>query len=113
MPLDALYLDIGSKTIKKYTQILASAGTIFANGPAGVYEDPLFTDGTKGIWQAIADSKGYSVIGGGDTVNSAMKFIDIKNISYVCTAGGAMIRFMSGKKLPLVDAMEKAYGGIK
>lgn len=113
MPLDALYLDIGSKTIKKYAQILASAGTIFANGPAGVYEDPLFTDGTKGIWQAIADSKGYSVIGGGDTVNSAMKFIDIKNISYVCTAGGAMIRFMSGKKLPLVDAMEKAYGGIR
>ena len=109
IPPDELFLDIGSATVEKYAKILASAGTIFANGPAGVYEDSLFTDGTKGIWQAIADSSGYSVIGGGDTVNSATMFIDIAQISYVCTAGGALIRFMSGKKLPLVDAMEKAY----
>lgn len=113
MPLNTLYPDIGRKTVEKYAEILASAGTIFANGPAGVYEDPLFADGTKGVWQAIADSSGYSVIGGGDTVSSATKFIDVKKISYVCTAGGALIRFMSGKKLPLVDAMEKAYGGTK
>ena len=73
----------------------------------------MFSNGTRGIWQAIADSDGYSVIGGGDTVNSAAKFIDIRKISYVCTAGGALIRFMSGKKLPLVDAMENAYGGTK
>ena len=113
MPMDTLYPDIGTETVRKYSHILKSAGTIFANGPAGVYEDPLFSFGTKGIWQAIADSDGYSVIGGGDTVNSATAFIDMNKISYVCTAGGALIRFMSGKKLPLVDAMEKAYGGIK
>jgi len=113
MPLDALYPDIGKATVMKYANILKSAGTIFANGPAGVYEEDLFSNGTRGIWQAIADSDGYSVIGGGDTVNSASKFIDIKKISYVCTAGGALIRFMSGKKLPLVDAMENAYGGTK
>ncbi len=113
MPLDTLYPDIGSETVIRYALILKTAGTIFANGPAGVYEDSLFADGTRGIWQAIADSDGYSVIGGGDTVSSATKFIDIKKISYVCTAGGALIRFMSGKKLPLVDAMEKAYGGMK
>jgi phosphoglycerate kinase len=82
---------------------------IFANGPAGVYEDDRFSDGTKGVWQAIADSDGYSVIGGGDTVSSASKFIDLNQIDYVCTAGGAMVRFMSGKKLPLIDAMEKAF----
>ena len=109
MPLDTLYPDIGAKTIAQYRDILMQAGTIFANGPAGVYEEAATEKGTKEIWQAIADSQGYSVIGGGDTVSSAGKFIDLANISYVCTAGGAMVRFMSGKKLPLVAAMEKAY----
>ncbi len=113
LPLDTLYPDIGSKTIEKYSSILKDAGTIFANGPAGVYENPLFTNGTEGIWKAIADSDAYSVIGGGDTVSSATKFIDVKKISYVCTAGGAMVRFMSGKKLPLIEAMENSYGGVK
>ena len=109
MPSEHSYLDIGEKTIAEYRDIILNAGTIFANGPAGVYEKELTEKGTRSIWQAIADSKGYSVIGGGDTVTSATKFIDLKNISYVCTAGGAMVRFMSGKKLPLVAAMEKAY----
>ncbi len=109
MPKEKLYMDIGMKTVIRYASILADAGTIFANGPAGVYEEPIFTDGTRGIWQAIAESGGYSVIGGGDTVNSAAQFIDLSSISYVCTAGGAMVRFMSGKKLPLIEAMEKAY----
>ena len=83
--------------------------TIFANGPAGMYEKEGFEVGTRGIWQAIANSHAYSVIGGGDTVSSATKFIDMTQISYVCTAGGAMVRFMSGKKLPLIEAMEQAY----
>jgi phosphoglycerate kinase len=74
-----------------------------------VYENKVFEEGTKRIWKAIAESKGYSVIGGGDTVNAATKFIDLKKINYVCTAGGAMVRFLTGKSLPLVDAMKKAY----
>lgn len=110
LPLDdASFLDIGSKTIAHYEQILAEAKTIFANGPAGVYEEELFINGTKAIWEAVAKSPAYSVIGGGDTVSSASKFIDLKDISYVCTAGGAMVRFMTGKPLPLVTAMEEAY----
>lgn len=109
MPLETLYLDIGTKTTQMYAALLKGAEMIFANGPAGVYEDARFADGTRGVWQAIVDSKGYSVIGGGDTVNSATKFIDLSRIDYVCTAGGAMIRFMSGKKLPLIGAMEKAF----
>lgn len=109
MPKDTLYPDIGQKTIDAYTKIIAAAKTIFANGPAGMYENPLFEKGTRGIWQAIADSDGYSVIGGGDTIGSARRFIDLGKVSYVCTGGGAMIRFLSGKKLPLIEAMEKAY----
>lgn len=106
---DGQFIDIGAKTVADYQELLQSAKTIFANGPAGMYEKEGFDVGTRGVWAGIADSDAYSVIGGGDTVSSATKFIDISKISYVCTAGGAMVRFMSGKKLPLIDAMEKAY----
>lgn len=109
MPRDTLYPDVGEKTIQAYRNVLMNAGTIFANGPAGVYENPLFEKGTRAIWSAIADSPAYSVIGGGDTISSASRFIDMNQISYVCTGGGAMVRFMSGKTLPLIKAMEKAY----
>lgn len=109
LPVDKMFMDIGSQTLADYDAILQAAKTIFVNGPAGVYEDPLFEKGTKELWHAIARSPGYSVIGGGDTVSAAAQFIDIKEISYVCTAGGAMVRYLSGKKLPLIEAMEKAY----
>ena len=109
LPQDAQFIDIGAQTIADYQALLASAKTIFANGPAGIYEQDGFDVGTRGIWGGIADSDAYSVIGGGDTVSSATKFIDLTKISYVCTAGGAMVRFMSGKKLPLIAAMEQAY----
>jgi phosphoglycerate kinase len=109
LPLDEMFMDIGQKTIERFESIIASAGTIFVNGPAGVYENKVFEEGTKRIWKAIAESKGYSVIGGGDTVHAATKFIDLKKINYICTAGGAMVRFLTGKSLPLVDAMKKAY----
>ena len=99
--------DIGSKTIKIFKKEIMSAGTLFSNGPAGVYEKEASASGTKEIWKAFSDAKGYTVIGGGDTVASASKFIDINSIDYVCTAGGAMVRFLSGKVLPMIDAMLK------
>lgn len=108
LPTEELFMDIGSETIEIFKQVIESAGTIFVNGPAGVYESRLFEKGTKELWNAIASAKGYSVIGGGDTVSAAAKFIDMKKIDYVCTAGGAMVRFLSGKKLPLIEAMKKA-----
>lgn len=106
---EALYMDIGEATVAKYAEIINQAATIFVNGPAGVYENPMFEVGTKEIWKAIAGSKGYSVIGGGDTVSAAQKFIDLNEINYVCTAGGAMVQFLSGDELPLIEAMKKAY----
>lgn len=109
LPVEISFCDLGAKTIAAYSAVIAQAGTIFANGPAGVYENPLFETGTRAIWNAVANAPGYSVIGGGDTVSSATKLADISKIDYVCTAGGAMVRFMSGKKLALVAAMEGAY----
>ena len=101
----AMLLDVGSKSVSIFEEVIQSAGTIFVNGPAGVYENEMFAYGTDKIWKAIAKSSAYSVIGGGDTVTAASKFIDLKDVSYVCTAGGAMVRFLSGKKLPLIEAM--------
>jgi len=109
LPVNETYLDIGQQTIEVFKNELLKAGTIFVNGPAGVYENPIFENGTKSIWTAIAHAPGYSVIGGGDTVSAAQKFIDTANISYVCTAGGAMVRFLSGDSMPLIEAMKKAY----
>lgn len=108
LPIDEMFMDIGTRTIELFKDILENAGTIFVNGPAGVYENSLFEKGTKEIWESIANADGYSVIGGGDTVSAAARFIDTTKINYVCTAGGAMVRFLSGKKLPLIEAMLKA-----
>ena len=104
-----LCLDIGHNTIELYKQEISRAGTIFVNGPAGAYENPLFEDGTREIWQDIAEARGYSVMGGGDTVSAAQRFVDRLKINYICTAGGAMVRFLSGVKLPLLEAMKKGY----
>lgn len=109
LPLDdKMFLDIGENSIEAFESAIAEAGTIFVNGPAGVYENPIFAEGTRRVWKAVAAAKGYSVIGGGDTVTAASKFVNVADIDYVCTAGGAMVRFLSGKTLPLIRAMSKA-----
>ena len=109
LPLDdKMFLDIGAESIALFEKESASAGTIFVNGPAGVYENAIFAEGTERVWKAVASAKGYSVIGGGDTVSAAAKFVDVADIDYVCTAGGAMVRFLSGKRLPLIEAMLNA-----
>lgn len=105
LPVEALFLDIGQKTIQDYEEIIAHAGTAFVNGPAGVYENPMFQKGTKAIWESLAKSPAYTVVGGGDTVSAAQHFIDTADINYVCTAGGAMVRYLSGITMPLIEAM--------
>jgi len=108
LPVEKQIIDIGPKTIGKYKKIIEKAGTIFVNGPAGIYEQEMGAYATKELWRIIGEAKGYSVIGGGDTVASATRLGDLRKISYVCTGGGALIRFLSGIKLPLVEAMKKA-----
>ena len=104
-----LFMDIGEKTAKLYSEEIKKAGTVFLNGPAGVYEDGKFSSGSKALINAISKSEAYTVIGGGDTVSLAERYTDLKDFNYVCTAGGAMVRFLSGKKLPLIQAMEDSY----
>jgi phosphoglycerate kinase len=108
LPADQLFMDIGSKTIESYRKEIAQSGTVFVNGPAGVFEDPLFAQGTKELWQAIEQAEGYTVVGGGDSVSAAARFTDTSRMDYICTAGGAMVRYLSGRPLPLIEAMEEA-----
>ncbi len=108
LPAPAPIIDIGSDTIETYRRAIASAATIFVNGPAGVYESEVGSKGTRELWSAVAAANGYSVIGGGDTVASARRFIDPNTIGFVSTGGGALIRYLSGQPLPLLQAMEKA-----
>ena len=109
LPKDRLFPDIGHKTIELFKKYIDSAGSIFVNGPAGMYETEPWADGTRELWRAIAEAPGYTVIGGGDTISAAAKFSELSKYGYVCTGGGAMVRFLAGKKLPLIEAMEKAF----
>jgi len=89
LPKDRLFPDIGHKTIELFKKYINSAGSIFVNGPAGMYETEPWADGTRELWRAIADAPGYTVIGGGDTISAATKFTELSKYGYVCTGGGA------------------------
>ena len=104
---DMMILDIGDQTIESYVSIIAQAKTILVNGPPGVYENELFEKGTRTLWTAVADAPGFTVVGGGDSVTSFARFVDTAKLNYVSTAGGALIRFLSGVELPLLKAMSK------
>jgi phosphoglycerate kinase len=105
-----LLVDIGAKTIERYAGIIRAAGTVFMNGPMGVFEKKPSEAGTKAIWEAAADAKGFSVVGGGDSVAAANLFGLSERIGYICTGGGALVRFLSGEELPVVKALKEAAG---
>jgi phosphoglycerate kinase len=104
-PLDRMIFDIGEKTVARYAGILSNAKTVFVNGPPGIYEDELSCRGTMELWRAVEAADGFTVVGGGDTVTSFTKFTDLSKLNYVSTAGGALIRYLSGVSLPLIEAM--------
>ncbi len=108
LPTDYSMMDIGSKTVETYAKIILSAKSIVVSGPMGVYENKEFNLGTKGILTAIANSKAFSLAGGGNTIAAIQEYGLTKKIGYISTAGGALIEFLMGKKLPGVAALETA-----
>ena len=108
VPADAAVVDIGSKTAKTYCDIIAKAKTVFMNGPMGIFEKPETALGTEQIMKTMADTEGFSVIGGGDSVSAAKQFGVKDRIGYICTGGGALIRFLTGEELPVVKALRHA-----
>ncbi len=108
LPTENSIMDIGAKTVEKYNRIIATAKSIVVSGPMGVYENKEFNYGTKGVFEAIANSKAFSLAGGGNTIAAIQEYGLTKKISYISTAGGALIEFLMGKKLPGVVALENA-----
>lgn len=114
IPRNATILDVGSKTIKKYKEILSESDTVVFKGPLGMYEKPGFEKGTKEIFKILSTFDGYSLIGGGDTSLAMEKLgFDEKDFSYVSVSGGAMITFLSGKELPGLEALRLSYKKFK
>ncbi|NJE08847.1 phosphoglycerate kinase [Thermococcus sp. M39] len=105
-------LDIGSRTIEKYAQILKQAKIIVANGPMGVFEIEEFARGTVGVFRAIGESEAFSVVGGGHSIASIYKY-DIQGISHISTGGGAMLAFFAGENLPVLEALKISYERFK
>ncbi|MEN9946324.1 MAG: phosphoglycerate kinase [Pseudomonadota bacterium] len=104
-----MILDIGNVFANELANILKTAGTIIWNGPVGVFEFDQFANGTKIIAQAIAQSQGFSLAGGGDTIAAINKFQIFDQISYVSTAGGALLEFLEGKELPAVTLLTERF----
>jgi phosphoglycerate kinase len=103
---DDMILDIGPQTTQVLAGRIATAGTVVWNGPVGVFEIAQFAKGTEVIARAIADSKAFSIAGGGDTVAAINAFGIAERIGYISTAGGAFLEFLEGKTLPAVAALE-------
>jgi phosphoglycerate kinase len=108
LPTEYSIFDIGARTVENYAKLISKAKSIVVSGPMGVYENKEFNYGTKKVFEAIANSKAFSLAGGGNTIAAIQEYGLTKKISYISTAGGALIEFLMGKKLPGVVALENA-----
>ena len=103
---DRMGLDIGPDTITTYREVLAGAKTVIWNGPMGVFEIDAFARGTIEVAKAVADVKGTTVIGGGDSIAAVVKAGVADRITHISTGGGASLEFLGGRTLPGVEALK-------
>ncbi|MEU5113918.1 phosphoglycerate kinase [Streptomyces longwoodensis] len=107
VPADQMGLDIGPQTGTLYASKLADAATVFWNGPMGVFEHPDYAEGTRAVAQALVDSKGFSVVGGGDSAAAVRTLgFDENAFGHISTGGGASLEYLEGKTLPGLAALE-------
>ncbi len=104
---DDMIFDIGPKSAAELVEIIKNAGTVVWNGPVGVFEFDQFGEGTKAISMAIAETKAFTLAGGGDTIAAIQKYDIYDKVSYISTAGGAFLEFLEGKTLPAVAMLEE------
>ena len=101
-------LDIGSKTVERYSRFIKGAGTVFMSGPPGAFEWEEFSLGTEGLLRAMASSLGTTIISGGHLSTALRKYGIHDQVDHISTAGGALVQYLAGKRLPLIDALERA-----
>jgi len=104
---DDMILDIGPATAARLLEIIAGMKTIIWNGPVGVFEFDAFATGTEAIARAIAENDGFSIAGGGETIQAIDKFGITDKVSYISTGGGAFLEFVQGETLPAVAILEQ------
>ena len=107
---DEMIFDIGPQSAQAIADIIMQAGTVVWNGPVGVFEFDQFGEGTRKIAMAIAETKAFTLAGGGDTIAAIQKYNIYDKVSYISTAGGAFLEFLEGKKLPAVEILEQRAG---
>ncbi|MDD9207154.1 phosphoglycerate kinase [Georgenia sp. 10Sc9-8] len=107
IPADKMGLDIGPESARAFAAKIADAKTVVWNGPMGVFEFPAFAEGTKAIAQALSDTAGFTIVGGGDSA-AAVRILgyDEATFSHISTGGGASLEFLEGKTLPGIDVLE-------
>ncbi|GEL76588.1 phosphoglycerate kinase [Tenuibacillus multivorans] len=106
-------LDIGPKTVEQFSQVVKDSKLIMWNGPMGVFEYDAFAHGTKGVAEALAETDGYTIIGGGDSASAVEKFGYAEQMDHISTGGGASLEFMEGKVLPGVAALNDQEDEVK
>ena len=103
---DDMIFDVGPKSSSQLAEIIKTLGTIIWNGPVGVFEFDQFAEGTKTLSLAIAESAGFSIAGGGDTLAAVDKYEIADQVSYISTGGGAFLEYVEGKELPAVALLK-------
>jgi phosphoglycerate kinase len=106
IPAELMGLDIGPRTLDLYRQRILAAGTVFWNGPMGLFEQKPWAEGTFGVAKAMAQAKGVTVVGGGDSAAAVEQAGLVGQMKHVSTGGGASLEFIEGRELPGVKACE-------
>ena len=104
---DKIY-DLGPKTVDHYSKLITGAGTVFISGPAGFFEKENFSYGTKGLLTAVANSMATTIVSGGHLTSALKKYGLAEQINHISTAGGALVLYLTGEKLPMIKALEDA-----
>ena len=104
---DKIY-DLGPKTVEHYSKLIAGAGTVFISGPAGFFEKENFSYGTKELLTAVANSMATTIVSGGHLTSALKKYGLAEKIDHISTAGGALVLYLTGEKLPMIKALEDA-----
>ena len=107
VPPEWVAMDIGPETVMTFSEEIEKAKTIVWNGPMGVFEMEPFAEGTGAIARAVAQSRAFSIVGGGDTVAAVKMAGAAEGISHISTGGGATLEFLEGKDLPGIEALRQ------
>ena len=108
---DDQIFDIGTKTVEHYSKLISGAGTVFISGPAGYFEKENFQFGTKALLESVSNSMATTIVSGGHLTSALKKYSLTDKVNHISTAGGALVRYLSGQKLPMIKCLEDAANG--